>query len=190
MIVVHLAAVNSPEYFSHRQRVLARNLPGAEYGETYRAAHIGRCLAMRHVVLAAGPSPDGKRADVFYRVENLGELDALLRDDPYIHGRIWVDYAVHAFDEFLGPLGRVAPCFDGSRKVTAIEGDVVDAGHAIASLESIQREGKLVCGGLFAGNRGLVWINAADSTEAKDRVGDGGGWARDTLSSRAMVWVL
>ena len=190
MIALHLSPSNSADYFERRDRALDRDLPGAEYGSTYREAHIRRCLAMRHVVVAAGPSTDGRRADVFYQVDDVEHLERVVEGDPYVYGGVWVDRPLRIFREFVEPQGRVPVCLDGSRQITAVEGEILNRDRALANLRAMRARERLVCGGIFEKSRALAWVRVRDPGEATAWLVESGGWAPEGLATHSMVWVL
>src|SRR5262249_19685232 len=66
VIVAHVAATNSADYLTRR--------------EAFRHAHIQRLLGLRErgLVVAGGPTADGRSAELFYRVKRPADLTALV----------------------------------------------------------------------------------------------------------------
>ena len=66
MIVCHVAITTSGDYLQRR--------------EPHRQAHLERLMGLRAqgLVIGGGPAPDGRSADVFYRVGQPGDLRRLV----------------------------------------------------------------------------------------------------------------
>jgi len=74
VIVFHVAIETGDDY-------VARRAP-------HREAHLQRLMALRAdgVVIGGGPSPDGRSADVFYRVDQPDDLRRLVEIGRWICG--------------------------------------------------------------------------------------------------------
>jgi len=122
VIVAHVAVTTSPDYLTRR--------------EPHRQAHIERLRQLRAAgtFVAGGAFPDGRGADLFYRVGHLAEVDALIVEDPYHRSGAWAGHASRPFSEFVDPWHAEPPVvLDGSRRVTVVEGPAGDSeGHSEA----------------------------------------------------------
>ncbi len=186
---VHLTPINNPDYFTRRDLPCPPELKNARYGATYRLAHINMCLAMRDVVRAAGPSPDGARAEVFYEVESLTALEELLRDDPYVIGKVWTAWTARPLVHVVPPAGLVDVCLDGSRRITVVEGKVADGASTVAALRRLRNEEALAIGGVTDDGMLIAWVREAEPAAAVKRLAASRADVRGT-SSRPLVWVL
>jgi len=89
VIVYHAAVTTVDDYVSRR--------------EPHRRAHVERLLGLRQagLVIGGGPAPDGKTADIFYRVQQTAQLEAIVEEDPYWVGGVWTRYTPRSFKEFI-----------------------------------------------------------------------------------------
>src|SRR5712691_2925157 len=80
VIVYHVAITTSGDYLQKR--------------EPHRKAHLERLMGLRSqgLVIGGGPSPDGRGADVFYRVQQPDDVRRLVEEDPYVTGGVWASY--------------------------------------------------------------------------------------------------
>src|SRR5438034_4374575 len=117
MIVYHVAITAAADYATRR--------------EAYRRSHIERLQGLRAagILICGGPAPDGKTADIFYRLQQPGQLKNAIEEDPYWTGGVWTRYEPRSFAQFVEPWEMVPVVLDGSRKVTIVEGPVTD--HAM-----------------------------------------------------------
>ncbi len=91
MIVYHVAIETAGDYVARR--------------EPHRRVHLDRLMALRGqgLVIGGGPSPDGRGADIFYRVQQPDDLRGLVETDPYFTGGAWSGYRSRSFAQFLEP---------------------------------------------------------------------------------------
>src|SRR3989442_10094057 len=70
MIVYHIAITAAADYATRR--------------EAYRRSHIERLQGLRAagILICGGPPPDGKTADIFYRLQQPGSSKTRSRRDP------------------------------------------------------------------------------------------------------------
>src|SRR5439155_1429784 len=73
--------------------------------EPHRTAHLERLTALwaRGLCIGGGPAPDGLSADIFYRVEQPGDVTRLIEEDAYFTGGAWTAYRTRSFAQFLEP---------------------------------------------------------------------------------------
>ena len=59
----------------------------------HRQAHLDRILGLRTqgLVVAGGPAPDGRTADLFYRAQQRSDVIRLVGEDPYFLVRAYRD---------------------------------------------------------------------------------------------------
>src|SRR5438552_17066364 len=112
MIVFHVAITAAEDYLTRR--------------EGYRRGHIERLQGLRAagILICGGPAPDGKTADIFYRLQQPGQLKNAIEEVPYWTGYVWTRYAPRRFAQFVAPWEMVPVVRDGSRKGTIGEGPV------------------------------------------------------------------
>src|SRR5262245_3863132 len=114
VIVAHVAVTNSPDYLTRR--------------EPYRKAHIERLLELRGrgILVGGGPSPDGRSAELFYRVARPDQLGPIVEQDPYYREGAWTAYTSRSFQQFVEPWETPPVVLDGSRPATLVEGPASD----------------------------------------------------------------
>src|SRR2546426_804478 len=80
MIVFHVAITAAEDYLTRR--------------EGYRRGHIERLQGLRaaSILIGGGPAPDGKTADIFYRLQQPTQLKNAIEEDPYWTGGVWTRY--------------------------------------------------------------------------------------------------
>jgi uncharacterized protein len=178
VIVAHVAVTTVPDYLTRR--------------EAYRHAHIDRLVTLRErgVVIAAGPAPDGRSVDIFYRVRQAPELAPLVEEDPYYRGGVWTAYASRSFSQFIEPWEAPPIVLDGSRRVTIVEGATADPDTAQLALVELRGAGRLVFGGLFDGTETLAVLRSPDAAEAVAWLADTGFWTSAYLIARPLLHVL
>jgi len=178
MIVHHAAITAAPDY-------LERRAP-------HRQAHLERLLELRArgIVIGGGPAPDGKTADVFYRVNEAGQIKSLIEEDPYYVNGVWTGYRLQTFVQFVEPWELPAVVTDGSRKGILAEGVTADPDMATFALIELRGAGRLAFGGFFEGGQTLGLFRTADAEEALGWLSDTGFWKPESLTSRPLVWVL
>src|SRR2546426_9521282 len=110
MIVYHIAITAAADYATRR--------------EAYRRSHIERLQGLRAagILICGGPAPDGKTADIFFRLPPPGELKNAIEEDPYWTGGVWTRYEPRSFAPFVGPGGMVPVVLAGSRTGTLVGG--------------------------------------------------------------------
>lgn len=118
MSVYHAAIGTSEDYIERRAK--------------HRQAHLDRIVGLRAqgLVVAGGPAPDGRTAEIFYRVQQPSDVNRLVEEDPYYLAGAWKSYTLRAFTEFVEPLDLPPLAADGSRRVTLVEGVALRADKA------------------------------------------------------------
>lgn len=178
MIVCHVAVDAAADYATRRA--------------AHRDAHLARILELRErgFVVAGGPAPDGRRADLFYRVPDLDMLRQLVEEDPYFTGGVWIGYQPRPFSHFLEPWERPPLVADGSRRVTLAEGHAVDVDMASLALIEARGAGRMAFGGFLAGGETLAMMRTADPAEAASWLETTGLWTPGTVATRPWLHVL
>ncbi len=178
MIAVHVAVTAAADYFTRR--------------EAHRHAHIERLLGLRARgrLIAGGPAPDGRTADLFYRLERAEDLKRLIEEDPYYTGGVWTAYASRSFAQFVEPWEQPPVVLDGSRRVTILEGAATDPDMAQVALVELRGAGRLLFGGSFDGRETLAALRSADPAEATGWLAETGFWRPDGLAARPLIHVL
>jgi uncharacterized protein YciI len=178
VIFCHVAITTAEDYLTRRA--------------AHRKRHLARLLDLRSrgLVVAGGPAPDGRSADLFYRVPDLGALKPLVEDDPYFTGGAWTGYDARPFSHFVEPWERVALVTDGSRRAAIVEGHAPDVDMASLALVEARGAGRLAFGGFFAAGQMLVVMRAADLAEARGWLEETGFWTPDTVTARPWLHVL
>jgi uncharacterized protein YciI len=170
MIIYHVHFVCAPDY-------LARRLP-------FRPAHLTQLATLRREgrVVGGGPEPDGRAANIFYRVADPGELARLLEDNEFNRAGLFTAQHPRAFADFLEPLEL--PPLDAGLKVTLVEGRPSDPVKARAGLAELRERGRMAFGGFFLDGAALGVLRASSPTEAVRWLADAGGWEAARLSAR------
>lgn len=178
MVCCHVTITPSPDYVTRRVPL--------------REAHLTRLMDLRArgIVVAGGPAPDGKSADIFYRVPDAAELARVVEEDPYFTGKAWTAWTSTAFERFLDPWRPPPLVTDGSRPATIVEGPATDAGLADLALVEARGAGRLILGGMFPAGRTLAVMAATDPAEAVAALAGTGLWEPGTLSARPWLYVL
>jgi uncharacterized protein YciI len=178
VIVYHVAVTTAEDYAARR--------------EPYRSAHLGRLTALRDhgLVVGGGPAPDGRSADLFYRVGQPADLTRLIEEDPYFTGGAWTGYRSRTFSEFLEPWERPPLVTDGSRRAILVEGTAPDVEMASFALIEARGGGRMAFGGFFAGGETLAVMRAADPADAVAELAATGLWQPGTLRARPWLYVL
>lgn len=178
MIVYHAAVTTAPDY-------LERRAP-------HRQAHLERLLELRArgIVIAGGPAPDGKTADVFYRVTEPSQIAPLIEEDPYYVNGVWTSYRLRTFAQFVEPWELPPVVTDGSRQGIIGEGIVTDPEMATFALIELRGAGRLAFGGFFADGQTLGLFRTGDPDEALGWLGETGFWKPESLVARPFLWVL
>jgi hypothetical protein len=178
VIVYHIAVTTSDDYLSRR--------------EPHRAAHIERLQKLRAagIVIAGGPAPDGKSAELVYRLQQPRQLQPVIEEDPYWQAGAWTGYAPRSFSEFVDPWQLPPVVLDGSRRATFVEGAVKDRDMAQFALIEMRGAGRVGFGGFFEGGGTLAVVKTADAAEARSWFADTGFWKPEALSTRPWLHVL
>jgi len=178
MIVVHVAFTCAPDYLARR--------------EPHRRAHIERLAGLRHIgaVIAGGPAPDGRTADVVYRLQQPAQLEPAIEEDPYWTSGAWVGYTPRSFTHFVEPWRLPEIVLDGSRRATIVEGRVAEPDMAEFVLIELRGAGKIAFGGFFEGGDTLALCATADADEAVGWFEETGFWSKESLRSRPFLWAL
>jgi uncharacterized protein YciI len=178
VIVYHVAIRTAEDYLQKR--------------EPHRQAHLERLMGLRArgLVVGGGPTPDGRGADVFYRVEQPDHLRRLVEEDPYFTGGVWPAYAPRSFAQFLEPWELPPLVIDGSRRVSVVEGTTSDVEMASFALIEARGGGRMAFGGFFPGGETLALMRGEDAGKALEELRSTGFWDEATLRVRPLVYVL
>jgi hypothetical protein len=178
VIVFHMAVTAADDYLARR--------------DAHRREHIARVQGLRaaSILIGGGPAPDGKTADMFYRLQQPWQVKPAMEEDPYWTGGVWTGYTPRSFSHFVDPWELAPVVLDGSRTATIVEGPVADVDMAQISLIEMRGAGKLVFGGLLEGGATLVVMKTADADEAKSALAEHGFWDTAKLTARPFLWVL
>jgi uncharacterized protein YciI len=178
VIVYHVAVTTADDYLRKR--------------EPHRKAHLERLTALRGhgLVIGGGPSPDGRGADVFYRVGQPDDLRRLVEEDPYFTGGVWAAYTPRSFAQFLEPWELPPLVVDGSRTVTVVEGVATDVEMASFALIEARGGGRMAFGGFFPGGDTLAVMRGDDAAKALAELSATGFWTAETLRARPLLHVL
>ena len=158
----------------------------------HRRAHIERLQGLRAVgiCLGGGPSPDGRTADIVYRLQRPDQIKNALEEDPYWLGGVWTRYEPRSFSQFVEPWEMVPVVLDGTRTATIVEGPVAQHDMAQFALIEMRGAGRLHLGGFFDGGQTWALAKTADAEEARAWFVDTGFWKADTLTARPLLHVL
>jgi uncharacterized protein YciI len=178
MIVYHVGVTAADDYLTRR--------------EGHRPAHLERIIALRSsgLCLGGGPAPDGRTADLFYRVDQPADVTRLVEEDPYYTGGVWKAYSAESFSHFLEPWQMPPVVIDGSRRATVVEGLAADVEMASFALIEARGAGRMTLGGFFPDGRTLCLMRASDPGEAVASLSDTGLWKPETLRGRPLLHVL
>ncbi|OGL21389.1 MAG: hypothetical protein A3G97_06680 [Candidatus Rokubacteria bacterium RIFCSPLOWO2_12_FULL_69_21] len=178
MLVYHAAITAAENYLERRV--------------SHRKAHFERIVGLRAqgFVIGGGPAPDGRTADIFYRVAQPPDVVRLIEDDPYYLGKVWTAYALRPFSQFIEPWELPPVVTDGSRRATLLEGMARDPDMATFALIELRGASRLAFGGFFEEGTTLALLNTADSAEASGWLAATGFWKNETLTARALLYAL
>ena len=178
MIVYHVAVQTADDYLQKR--------------EPHRQAHLERLMGLRAggFVVGGGPAPDGRGADVFYRVEQPDDLRRLVEEDPYFTGGVWSTYAARSFAQFLEPWELPPLVIDGSRRVMLVEGVAPDVEMASFALIEARGGGRMAFGGFFPGGETLAVMRGDDAAKTLDELRATGFWDEASLRARPLLYAL
>ncbi len=178
MPVYHAAITTSNDYVERRAK--------------HRQAHLDRILGLRTrgLVVAGGPAPDGRLAEIFYRVRGRSDAIRLIEEDPYYLAAAWRSYALREFTEFIEPLELPPLVTDGSRRAILVEGVALQTDKARLALSGLRGAGRLGLGGFLEGGAALALLATADAGEALGWLGETGFWKEGSLTARPFLYVL
>jgi uncharacterized protein YciI len=178
VIVYHVAVQTADDYLQKR--------------EPHRQAHLERLMGLRArgLVVGGGPAPDGRGADVFYRVEQPDDLRRLVEEDPYFTGGVWSTYAARSFAQFLEPWELPPLVIDGSRRVMLVEGVAPDVEMASFALIEARGGGRMAFGGFFPGGETLAVMRGDDAAKTLDELRATGFWDEASLRARPLLYAL
>jgi uncharacterized protein YciI len=179
MTVVHVRFTCAEDYLARREPV--------------RRAHIDRLLRLRAagLLVAGGPAPDARSAELFYRVPHRDALCAAVEEDPYHQVGAWTGYAARDFETFVDPWDSQPPVvLDGSRPATIVEGPAVDRDVAQLALVELRGAGRVAFGGFFADGGTLAVATTGDPDEAAGGLLDTGSWKPGELTMRPWLYVI
>lgn len=178
MIVFHIAVTTVDDYLTRR--------------EAHRRAHIERLQGLRAagILIGGGPAPDGKTADIFYRLQQPAQLKHAIEEDPYWTGGVWTKYEPRSFAQFVEPWEQVAVVLDGSRTVTIVEGSTADHEMAQFALIEMRGAGRVHFGGFFEDGQTVALAKTADPQQARGWFAETAFWKPGTLAARPLLHVL
>ena len=145
---------------------------------------------MAGILVGGGPAPDGKTADVFYRLQQPWQVKNAMEEDPYWMGGVWTAYTPRSFSQFVEPWEMAPVVLDGSRQLTIVEGPTADLAMAPFALIEMRGAGRLAFGGLFEDGAVLALTRTVDAEQARDWFAESGFWKPDTLTTRPVLHVL
>jgi len=178
VIVYHVLITAAPDYLARR--------------EAHRTAHLDRIVALRAngLCLGGGPAPDGRTADLFYRLDQPADVTRVVEEDPYYTGGVWKSYAATSFSQFLEPWELPPIVIDGSRRVSLVEGETADVEMASFALIESRGAGRMAFGGFFPDGQTLALMRTPDPDEAVAILRESGLWKSETLRARPLLHVL
>ncbi|MBI3636194.1 MAG: hypothetical protein HY216_08270 [Candidatus Rokubacteria bacterium] len=178
MIVFHMAITAAPDYATRR--------------DAHRREHLERIQGLRAagICLAGGPAPDGKTADIVYRLQRPEQVKFAMEEDPYWTGGVWTHYEPKSFAQFVEPWEMPPVVLDGSRTVTIVEGLTTDHDMAQFILIDLRGAGKMHLGGFFEGGETFALMNTPDEAQARASFAETGFWDAATLRTRPLLHVL
>ena len=178
MIAYHALIRTADDYLSRR--------------EPHRRAHLERLQGLRAagIVVGGGPAPDGRSADLFYRLQRPEQLTHAIEEDPYWTAGAWTGYEPRSFSQFVEPWESPPVVIDGSRRATIVEGPTSDADMAEFALIEMRGAGRLAFGGFFPGGGTLALTRTADPAEAIAWFTESGFWKPGELTARPFLYVL
>jgi uncharacterized protein YciI len=179
MSVVHVRITCADDYVARRAPV--------------RQAHIERLLALRRAgaLVAGGPDPAGRIAELFYRAPDAGTLRSLVEDDPYYRAGAWTGYVPRPFETFVDPWEPEPPVvLDNSRAALVVEGPATDPDMAQLALVEMRGAGHVAFGGFLPDGTTVAVARTTDAGEAARWLADTGSWKTTDLATRAWLYVI
>ncbi|HBH01659.1 MAG: hypothetical protein A2W08_02755 [Candidatus Rokubacteria bacterium RBG_16_73_20] len=178
MIVFHVALTAADDYLTRR--------------EAHRRAHLERVQGLRAagILIGGGPAPDGRTAELVYRLQQPAQLKHAIEEDPYWAGGVWTGYTPRSFAQFVEPWELVPVVLDGSRKTTVVEGPVADHEMAQFALIEMRGAGRVAFGGFFADGGSWALARTAEAETALGWFRDTGFWDAAGLAARPLLHVL
>jgi len=178
VIVYHVAITAADDYLERRA--------------AHRPAHLDRITELRRrgFVIGGGPAPDGRTADIVYRVQQPADITRLIEEDPYWMGGVWKAWQPRDFAQFLEPWELPPVVTDGSRTVTIVEGETPDVEMASFALIEARGAGRMRFGGFFPGGKTWALMRSADIGAALAEITESGLWKPGSLTTRPLVHVL
>ena len=179
MTVVHVRTTCAEDYLARRAPV--------------RQAHIERLLRLRAggALVAGGPTPDGRAAELFYRVPDQAAIQTIVEEDPYHRAGAWTAYVPRDFETFVDPWEPEPPVvLDGSRPAFVVEGPTADRDMAQLALVELRGAGRVVFGGFFLDGSTVAVARTADADEATGWLAETGSWKPGDLTTRAWLYVV
>jgi len=179
MTVVHVRITCAEDYVARRAPV--------------REAHIDRLHRLRAagVLVAGGPAPDGRSADLFYRVPDLRAVRTIVEEDPYHLVGGWTGYAAREYETFVDPWEAEPPVVpDGSRPALIVEGPTADRDMAQLALVELRGAARVVFGGFLRDGSTVAVARTTDPDEAVGWLADTGSWKVDDLTTFAWLYVI
>lgn len=159
---------------------------------SHRQAHLERALGLRAqgILIGGGPAPDGRTADIFYRVAQPPDVVQLIEEDPYYAAKVWTGYALRTFTQFIEPWGLPPVVTDGSRQATLVEGIALEADMATFALIELRGAGRLAFGGFFEDGRTLALMKTPEAGTALGWLAETGFWKDGSLTARPLLHVM
>ena len=163
-----------------------------ERREPHRREHIERLQGLRAagILIGGGPAPDGRSADLFYRLQQPRQIKNAMEEDPYFVSGAWTGYTPRSFSQFVEPWEAVPVVLDGSRVATIVEGPVQNHDMAQFALIELRGSGRLAFGGFFEDGGTLAVLKTPKADEAIGWIASSGFWGENTLTARPFLYVL
>ena len=179
MTVVHVRITCAEDYVARRAPV--------------RQAHIERLLRLRAAgaLVAGGPDPAGRTAELFYRVPDPSALRALVEEDPYHRAGAWTGLRPAELRDVRRPWEPEPPVvLDGSRPALVVEGPTADRDMAQLALVELRGAGRVVFGGFLPDGTTVAVARTTDADEATGWLAETGSWKAGDLTTRAWLYVI
>jgi uncharacterized protein YciI len=179
MTVVHVRFTCSDDYVVRRAPV--------------RQAHIERLERLRAAgaLVAGGPAPDGRSAELFYRVPDQRVLRAIVEEDPYYTVGGWTAYVPREYETFVDPWEAAPPIvLDGSRPALVVAGPTADRDMAQLALVQLRGASRVAFGGFLRDGSTVGVARTTDADEAVDWLADTGCWKADDLTTRPWLYAI